>query len=203
MSTIGDFIIHTDGGARGNPGPAAFAFIIERPGQPDMEEKGFLGEATNNIAEYTALVRALERAQTLGGKRLIIHSDSELMVRQMNGQYKVKNEGLLPLFRQARDLVDQFDHVDIRHVRREQNKRADQLCNEAMDNPRANSQPAKGKQEAPPAAVSLFDTQKQARAVGLAYLKVCAESWARGNPRDPDPEQALDQLWNIVKDAVR
>jgi len=95
------FTIHTDGGARGNPGPAAYAFVISRPGQPDVEESGVLGNSTNNVAEYTALVKALERARALGARRVLVQSDSELMVKQMTGEYKVKNEGLRPLYEEA------------------------------------------------------------------------------------------------------
>lgn len=125
--------IHTDGGARGNPGPAGFAFVLSRPGQPDLEENGYLGEATNNVAEYTAVVRALERARAIGARRVLLKSDSELMVKQMNGQYKVKNAGLLPLFEQAQRLRRDFDQVTFQHVRREYNKEADKLANDAMD----------------------------------------------------------------------
>src|SRR5262245_6985324 len=92
------FTIHTDGGSRGNPGPAAFAYTIERPGAPTIEEKGYLGDTTNNIAEYTGLVKALTHAAELGAKQVVLNSDSELLVQQMNGKYKVKNAGILPLF---------------------------------------------------------------------------------------------------------
>src|SRR5437879_5486511 len=97
MSDTDVMTIHVDGAARGNPGPAAYAYIIERPGEPDVEAKERLGKATNNVAEYTALVQALEHANTLGGKRLVIFSDSDLLVQQMKGTYRVKNEGLRPL----------------------------------------------------------------------------------------------------------
>lgn len=134
MDTNGEFIIHTDGAARGNPGPAAWAVVLCKPGVADaIEQNGDLGETTNNVAEYTALVKALELADTHGGKRLKIHSDSELMVRQMQGLYKVKNEGLLKLYTQACELAKKFESVTYQHVRREQNKRADQLCNEVLD----------------------------------------------------------------------
>src|SRR6266496_2692948 len=133
MSESSDWLIRTDGGARGNPGPAAFAYTIERPGGPDVEEHGFLGTSTNNVAEYTGLIRALERAKELGGRRLIVESDRELMVRQMNGDYQVKNAGLRPLYEEARQLCRRFENVEIRHIRRELNKRADRLCNEALD----------------------------------------------------------------------
>lgn len=133
METKDEFIIYTDGGARGNPGPAAWAVVLKRSGEPDLEEMGFLGDTTNNVAEYTALLRALELAQAHAGKRLLIHSDSELMVRQMTGVYKVKHPGLLPLFQQASKLVAGFEKVTFKHIRRELNQRADELCNEVLD----------------------------------------------------------------------
>lgn len=129
--------IYTDGASRGNPGAAAFAYVIRGDGVPLVEEAGCLGTMTNNQAEYTALVRALEHAARLGaGHRLLVHSDSELMVKQMNGQYKVKNADLLDLYEQAKELAGQFEGVQLIHVRREQNKRADALCNEALDGKR-------------------------------------------------------------------
>src|ERR1022692_3487545 len=106
--------IYTDGGSRGNPGPAAYAYVIKRAGEVDVEEMGYLGHTTNNIAEYTGLVKALEHARELGGRTLIVKSDSELMVKQLNGQYKVKNAGLLPLYQQAMALRRQFEVVTIK-----------------------------------------------------------------------------------------
>ena len=105
-----DCTIHTDGGSRGNPGPAAYAYTLERPDHDDIEEKCYLGSTTNNIAEYTGFVKALEHARELGVRRVRVHSDSELLVKQMNGQYKVKNEGLLPLYRQAVRPARRFRH---------------------------------------------------------------------------------------------
>src|ERR1700728_4422573 len=121
--------IYTDGASRGNPGEAAFAYTIARDGAPIIEEAGCLGRITNNQAEYTALVRALEHALRLGTQnRLLIHSDSELMVKQMRGEYKVKNEELRDFYDQARKIVRQFTGaVTFKHVRREHNKRADEL----------------------------------------------------------------------------
>jgi ribonuclease HI len=133
MSKSATVTIYTDGAARGNPGPAAFAYVIQREGAPAIEEKGCLGNATNNVAEYEALVRALEHAHRLGARRVQVFSDSELLVRQMAGQYQVKNEGLRPLYEEARELCRQFEAVTIRHIRRSQNGRADALCNEALD----------------------------------------------------------------------
>jgi ribonuclease HI len=135
MAEAGVLTIHTDGASRGNPGAAAFAYVISRDEEPLIEEAGCLGEMTNNQAEYTALVKALEHALELGANhRLIIHSDSELLVKQMNGEYQVKNPDLRPLYEQAKKLARSFDGpVTIRHVRRGQNARADALCNEALD----------------------------------------------------------------------
>src|SRR6266571_5110492 len=101
--------IHTDGAARGNPGPAAYAYTIERAGEEPIEEAGLLGQTTNNQAEYTALVKALEHALELGTRlRVVVHSDSELMVKQLNGEYRVKNEDLRPLYEDAVELRGQF-----------------------------------------------------------------------------------------------
>src|SRR6516162_7645488 len=121
--------IHIDGAARGNPGPAAFAYVISRPGEADIEEKGCLGKATNNVAEYTALVRALEHAAQLGGDDVRVRSDSELLVKQMNGEYRVKNLDLRSLYLQAKELTRRFKRVSILHIPRAENSRADDLCN--------------------------------------------------------------------------
>lgn len=126
-------IIHTDGGSRGNPGPAAYAYTLEVAGQPLIEEKCYMGHTTNNVAEYTGVVKALEHAKELGVRRIILKSDSELMVKQMTGIYRVKHDGLIPLYKRAIDLTRAFEKVTFQHVRREYNKHADRLCNEAMD----------------------------------------------------------------------
>ncbi len=141
-------LIHTDGASRGNPGPAAFAYILQRDGEDPIEEAGRIGRMTNNQAEYTALVRALEHALELGADhRVLVHSDSELLVKQMRGEYRVKNEDLRDLYEQARGLSGRFrGGVTFRHVRREENSRADALGNEALDGlreptPRASNTP--------------------------------------------------------------
>ena len=141
--------MHIDGAARGNPGPAAYAVVIARSGLPPVEEAATLGAATNNVAEYTALVRGLERAADLGLKRLAVFSDSELLVKQMNGEYRVKHPDLLPLYQDAKELVKEFDAVPITHVRRGQNARADALCNQALD-----GKLGKGGNEQPAAATA-------------------------------------------------
>ncbi len=129
-----EIIIHTDGGARGNPGPAgAGATLVDAKGKTVAEVSQYLGEMTNNQAEYHALLLALEEAKRLGATSLRIHMDSELIVRQIGGQYRVKNEGLKPLYLKAMALLRGFGSYAMNHVRREENKRADKLANLAMD----------------------------------------------------------------------
>jgi ribonuclease HI len=130
--------IHTDGASRGNPGAAAYAYVIAGPDGDPIEEADCLGTMTNNQAEYIALIRALEHALELGADNsLVIHSDSELMVKQMNGEYRVKNEDLRDLYEKAQALTRRFrGPVRFRHVRRAENSRADALCNEALDGKR-------------------------------------------------------------------
>ena len=125
--------MHIDGASRGNPGKAAYAVVLARPGMPVVEEADTIGTASNNVAEYTALVEGLSLAAELGVKKLQVYSDSELMVKQMNGEYKVKNEDLRALYEEACQLRKQFEQVIITHVRREQNKRADAIGNDALD----------------------------------------------------------------------
>lgn len=123
-----------DGGARGNPGPAGYGVRIERPdGTLVAELHGALGIATNNVAEYHGLIAALTYLIEHGCRTAEIRSDSELLVRQMRGEYRVKNTSLKPLFEQARGLVGQLDRVRIEHVRRDENAEADRLANLAMD----------------------------------------------------------------------
>ena len=127
--------IHTDGGSRGNPGPAAAAFVmVVADDDTALREEGvFLGRATNNVAEYSAMIAGLRAAETVGADEVDLFSDSQLMVRQMIGQYRVKNEGLKPMYATARALARQFDRCDFHYVRREKNRRADALVNQALD----------------------------------------------------------------------
>ena len=126
--------LYTDGGARGNPGPAGYGVRIEdEQGALINEFNGFLGSATNNVAEYNGLLAALRYAQQNGHRLVHIKSDSELLVKQMRGEYRVKNPGLQPLHQQARAIALRLDRVTFEHVRREQNKDADRLANLAMD----------------------------------------------------------------------
>lgn len=127
-------IIYTDGGARGNPGPAAAGgVILADDGSVVAEISEYLGVATNNVAEYRALLLALERALEAGYRRADVCMDSELIVRQLSGHYRVKDAKIIPLHAKARHLLARFDDVSIAHIRREQNQHADKLVNAALD----------------------------------------------------------------------
>ena len=127
-------VAYIDGGARGNPGPAGYGVRIEDEQGSLIEEfHGFLGTSTNNVAEYSGLLAALKYARDNGHRRVRIKSDSELLVKQMKGEYKVKNPGLQTLHQEAKGLVQSLERVAYEHVRREQNKDADRLANLAMD----------------------------------------------------------------------
>ena len=130
----GWFTAHCDGGARGNPGPAGFGAVIEDPeGKVVARLSEYLGKQTNNFAEYSGLLAVLDWALKNGAKRLCMVSDSELMVRQMKGQYKVKAPGLKPLWEEAQKRAARLEDFEMRHTLRGGNKEADRLANEAMD----------------------------------------------------------------------
>ena len=125
--------VNVDGGARGNPGPAAIGVVV-RDGSGVLEEVGeMIGEATNNVAEYRALLRGIQLAAERGATELELVGDSELVVRQVEGRYKVKNAGMKELHEEAKRALRNFDSWSIRHVRREDNADADRLVNEALD----------------------------------------------------------------------
>lgn len=130
-----NLIIHIDGGSRGNPGPAAAGVVIQdsKTSAPLHEAGYWLGTMTNNKAEYQGLLIALETAAQLSAGRIEIYSDSQLMVQQIVGKYRVKASGLVPLHQRAVNLLSKFDTWQITHVRREKNQRADELANMAMD----------------------------------------------------------------------
>jgi ribonuclease HI len=126
--------LSTDGGARGNPGPAAYGYVLEAEDGSMLAEHGeTIGTATNNVAEYRALVAGLEKALELGVDDLEVVSDSELLVKQMRGEYKVKNATLRELSLEAARLARQLESIAYKAVRREHNERADELVNEALD----------------------------------------------------------------------
>ena len=132
-----DVILYTDGGSRGNPGPAGFgAVLLDRSGNVIAELSEFIGRATSNEAEYNGLIKGLQAAREHGAARILIRADSELMVRQINGAYKVKSSRLRPLFQRAKGLIEAFASWRIEHIPRERNARADDLANQAMDRAR-------------------------------------------------------------------
>jgi len=127
-------VVHVDGGARGNPGPAAVAAVASTPdGDVVGERNEYIGETTNNVAEYRSVLLALELARELGASEIEVVNDSELVARQIGGEYKVKNAGLKPLFAETMEKLRTFDSWSVRNVRREHNARADELVNEALD----------------------------------------------------------------------
>lgn len=136
MST---YLIHTDGGARGNPGPSATGYTITGPDISPVAHGEYIGETTNNIAEYSAAIQALTKLRVLLGQekaesaQVIVHADSELLVKQVNGLYKVKNLELGKLFVQLYNVRQQFGRVTFLHIRREQNTGADRMVNKALD----------------------------------------------------------------------
>ena len=126
--------LFTDGGSRGNPGPAAYAFVLEAEDGTVLDARGeAIGVATNNVAEYAALVAGLERAVEAGVSELEVVSDSELVVKQMRGEYKVRHPDLIPLAMEARRRASGFASFSIEHVPRERNKEADRLVNRALN----------------------------------------------------------------------
>ena len=130
----GEIVAYCDGGSRGNPGPAGFGvYIQDAAGGVLAELSEYLGKRTNNFAEYSGLLAALEFAITKGHKKLRVVSDSELMVKQMKGQYRVNSPDLRPLYEEARRRTLQLERFQIQHVLRDKNRHADQLANQAMD----------------------------------------------------------------------
>jgi ribonuclease HI len=193
--------IHTDGAARGNPGPAAAAYVIEQAGRPAIEHAEKLGLATNNVAEYTAMIRALERAAQLGLRRLAIQSDSELMVKQFNGEYSVKNPDLKDLYDEARALARQFDAVALTHIRRAANCRADELCNAVLDGrPPANGDRRRAIRKPKPVGTAKSARNSTVDDQAIACLR--AAMAAAANPRTaPTPELVWEQLWSVLEDG--
>jgi probable phosphoglycerate mutase len=161
------FTAHCDGGSRGNPGPAAYGAVIEDPrGQVVARLSAFLGVQTNNYAEYAGLLAVLKWATQNGVGRLRVVSDSELMVKQMKGIYKVASPGLRPLWEEARQLARKLDGFDMRHTLRAGNKEADRLANEAMD--RGMGKPVGGGSSAGPSSGSTDAGREGSRPVRAA-----------------------------------
>jgi ribonuclease HI len=151
-----------DGGSRGNPGPAAYGVVIRGPGGAIVAKlKKYIGRSTNNVAEYYGLIAALDYAQSHGIRTLCVESDSELLVKQMRGQYRVKSAELQPLFERARKMARNFEAFRIDHVYRERNTEADALANEALD-------------ETDGASVKLFGSSAKSRLGGAPSQKLRA-----------------------------
>jgi ribonuclease HI len=128
--------LSTDGGARGNPGPAAYGYVLEADDGTVLDARGErIGVATNNVAEYRALIAGLEAARDFPARRVSVRADSMLVIRQVEGAWKVKQPHLRPLLEEARALLAGYEEVDLQHVRREQNTDADALVNAALDLP--------------------------------------------------------------------
>jgi ribonuclease HI len=131
---LGKLVVNVDGGARGNPGPAAIGAVVQGAGGEVLEERGErIGTATNNVAEYRALLLGIERAAELGANEVELVGDSELIVRQVKGEYKVKDATLRGLHAEVKRALRPFERWSIRHVRREQNAEADRLVNQVLD----------------------------------------------------------------------
>ena len=204
--------IYTDGAARGNPGPAASAYVIQRPGQPDLEHAEKIGTATNNVAEYTALIMALEKAAELGVGRVEVRSDSELMVRQFGGEYSVKNADLKGLYEEARALAGKLEKVRLIHVPRAKNRRADQLCNMVLNgkigsntlDPTVYDPGSATSAVAPPPAKPNKPKTKSpqkpdVRDRALACLRTALS--AGGGSAAPTAEQVWEQLWSVLEEG--
>ena len=195
------YIVHIDGAARGNPGPAACAFVIARGGATVRESAERMGTASNNVAEYTALVRALTALVGLGAARVEMFSDSELLVKQMSGEYRVKNEDLKPLYEQAQGLARKLTSLTLRHVRREQNKRADELCNLALDGKPVTATAPAASAPAKKSAESANPARGRVESQALECLAAAAGAWSRGDAANPPVALVWDQLWDILDEA--
>jgi ribonuclease HI len=181
--------VHTDGGARGNPGPAAFAYVIETSDGEVIENAQCLGRMTNNQAEYLGLVNALEHCLRLGKDYSVcVYSDSELMVKQINGEYRVKNEELREYYTKAKDLSRQFDRFTITHVRRNDNSHADRLYNEALDGKRSTTKTVTKAPDKNANADAWLKDQ------ALQCLTEAAKQWAQGDATTPNPAEILKKL---------
>lgn len=202
--------MHIDGASRGNPGRAAYAVVLARPGLPVVEEADTIGTASNNVAEYRALVEGLALAAELGVTALDVFSDSELMVKQMAGAYKVKHDDLRPLYEEACRLRRGFARVTITHVRREQNKRADQIGNDALDGkprkrgePAPPSEPLAASRAAHEGALAKPQAASDAavRADAIQCLADAAQHWAAHGVAKLPPEAVWEQLWSLMEEA--
>lgn len=162
-------VAYIDGASRGNPGAAAYAVVVKAPGgKTEFEIGKYFGRSTNNVAEYYGLIAALDAAQSRGIQRLLVRSDSELLVRQMQGRYKVKSADLKPLHERAQKMARGFAYFSIEHVPREQNAEADALANRALDETARSSSPRT--EAAPAISASVPSMREQARSQQAAAV---------------------------------
>src|SRR5439155_4882447 len=200
-------IAHIDGGSRGNPGPAAYAVVLEAADGARLGSfSKFLGRATNNFAEYQGLLAALEYALAHDYRRLRVESDSELLVRQVQGRYKVKSPDLRPLWEQARRMIDRFEAFSIRHVPREQNTDADRLVNKVLD--AAQNQPNVNHTDDEAQRNTTADRRETHLAEAKTQLEMIsaeedsARASSQGEPtREPIPEE-VNRVSGLVVDAA-
>ncbi len=169
-------VAYIDGASRGNPGPAAYAVVLQGPGgDTELEIGKYFGRATNNVAEYYALITALDASQQRGIQRLLVRSDSELLVRQMQGRYKVKSPDLKPLYERAQKLSRGFAYFAIEHIPREENSEADALANRALDetsrssSPRSDAAPLRAPTAAPAARQRRQSVRRQDNDSGALF----------------------------------
>ena len=195
-------VVHVDGGARGNPGPAAAAAVATAPdGSPLGERAAYIGEATNNVAEYRAIQLGIELARDLGAAEIELVNDSQLVARQIGGEYKVKNKGLMPLFTETMAALREFDRWSVRDVRREQNERADQLVNEELDRQAGGG----AEDEGDPPEVEIEDVLRRwAQAVAdreMAFLEtLLAPEFTLTTGRPGAPVRTREQYLAITRD---
>ena len=197
-------VVHVDGGARGNPGPAAAAAVATAPDGSALGERArYIGEATNNVAEYRAIQLGIELARELGAAELELVNDSQLVARQIGGEYKVKNKNLVPLFTETMAALREFDRWSVRDVRREQNERADQLVNEELD--RQSGRDVPGEDDEPPEAEIEDLLRRWAQAVAdreMAFLEaLLAPEFTLTTGRPAAPVRTREQYLAITRDG--
>jgi ribonuclease HI len=196
-------VVHVDGGARGNPGPAAVAAVATAPDGSLLGERAeSIGEATNNVAEYRAIQLGIELARELGASELELVNDSQLVARQIGGEYKVKNKGLMPLFTETMAALRGFDRWSVRDVRREQNERADQLVNEELDR-QAGGGPSEDDDEPPEVEIEEL-LHRWAQAVAereMAFLEaLLAPEFTLTTGRPGAPVRTREQYLAVTRD---
>ena len=197
-------VVHVDGGARGNPGPAAVGAVATAADGTMLGERArYIGEATNNVAEYRAIQLGIELARELGATEVELVNDSQLVARQIGGEYKVKNKGLMPLFTETMAALREFDRWSVRDVRREQNERADQLVNEELDRQAGGEQPAE-EAEGPPEAEIEELLRRWAHAVEhreMAFLEaLLAPEFTLTTGRPEAPVRTREQYLAVTRD---